>query len=177
MSDGAITQNSSLPALCTVLVVPATARHRENSPTSCISWAHLMSVYLTGMHPMGIYLIGMHLTGMYLIGVYLIGVHFMGAHLMGVHLTGVHLTGVHFMSVHLTPERCIGMHFIGVYLTGKKLHAATPESVLGREVQAPATPEQESPVSTAPARLAEAQRAEDRGKRKRRVTEAYPLPQ
>ena len=31
------------------------------------------------------------------------------------------------------------------------------------------------PISTAPARLAGAQKAENRGKRKRRVTEAYPL--
>jgi hypothetical protein len=70
--------------------------------------------------------------------------------------------------------RLIGVHLIGVYLMGKKLRAATPESVLEEEeeeVQVPATPEQEPPVSTAP------QKAEDRGKRKRRVTEANPLPQ
>jgi hypothetical protein len=40
-------------------------------------------------------------------------------------------------------------------------------------VQVPTTPEQEPPVSTAPARLAGAREAESRGKRKRRVTEAY----
>jgi MULE transposase domain len=55
----------------------------------------------------------------------------------------------------------------------KKLRAATPESVLEEEVHVPATPEQEPPVSTAPARLAGAQEAEGRGKRKRRATEAY----
>ena len=67
-----------------------------------------------------------------------------------------------------------------MYLMGKKLRAATPESVLEEEeeeIQIPATPKQGPPVSTAPARLAGAQEAEDRGKRKRRVTEANPLPQ
>ena len=65
--------------------------------------------------------------------------------------------------------RLIGMHLIGVYLMGKKLRAATPESILEEEeeIQIPATPEQEPAVSTAPARLAEARKAEDRGKKKR----------
>ena len=48
----------------------------------------------------------------------------------------------------------------------KKLRAATPESVPEEEeeVHVPAIPEQEPPVSTAPARLAGAQEAEgDRG--------------
>src|SRR5580693_5708713 len=63
-------------------------RRDRKIPPHRVSWAHLMSVYLTSMHPMDIYLIGMHLTGMYLIGVHLIGVHLMGVHLMGVHLMG-----------------------------------------------------------------------------------------
>ena len=55
----------------------------------------------------------------------------------------------------------------------KKLRAAAPGNVLEEDAQVPVTPEQEPPVSTAPARLAGAQEADGRGKRKRTVTEAY----
>ena len=51
----------------------------------------------------------------------------------------------------------------------KTLRATAPESVLEEKekIQVPATLEQELPVSTAPARLAGAQEAEGRSKRKR----------
>ena len=85
MSDGAVTQNSSLPALCAVLVVLATAR-RENSPTSChFIGAYLMSVYLTGMHPTGMHPMGLHLVSMHLMGVHFIGLHFIGMCLISVY--------------------------------------------------------------------------------------------
>jgi hypothetical protein len=56
----------------------------------------------------------------------------------------------------------------------KKLCAATPECVLeeDEEAQVPATPEQQPPVSAAPARLVGAQEAKGRGKRERAVAEA-----
>jgi hypothetical protein len=50
MSDDAITQNSSLPALCAVLVVLATARHRETKIPHIV---HLMGVRLMSMRLMG----------------------------------------------------------------------------------------------------------------------------
>jgi len=58
----------------------------------------------------------------------------------------------------------------------KKLRAATPECILEedeKEVQVSATPEQDPPTSTAPARLAGTQEAEGRSKRKQTITEAY----
>ena len=58
----------------------------------------------------------------------------------------------------------------------KKLRAPRPECVLEedyKELQVPATPEQDPPISTAPARLAGAQEAEGRGKRKRTIIKAY----
>ena len=56
----------------------------------------------------------------------------------------------------------------------KKQRTATPDHVLGdqdEEIQVPATPEREPPASTAPARLEGED--EGRGKRKRKVTDAY----
>lgn len=73
----------------------------------------------------------------------------------------------------LTAAEVADRHLRAQERQDKKLRATTPESVLEEEVHVPATPEQEPPVSTAPARLVGAQEAEGRGKRKRRVTEAY----
>jgi hypothetical protein len=53
-----------------------------------------------------------------------------------------------------------------------RLHLSIPEEA-EEEIQVPATPEQQSPPpSTAPARLAD-EGGEGRGKRKRKMTEAY----
>ena len=75
----------------------------------------------------------------------------------------------------LTAAEVADRHLRAQERQDKKLRAATPESVPEEEeeVHILATPEQEPPVSTAPARLAGAQEAEGRGERKRRVTEAY----
>jgi hypothetical protein len=64
---------------------------------------------------------------------------------------------MHLMKVYLMSMRPIGMQFPSVYLMGKKLRAATPESVREEEeeeVQVPATPELEPLASATPAKLA-----------------------
>jgi hypothetical protein len=69
---------------------------------------------LTGLHVIGTYLTAVsqaynctvaHLMDVYLVGVHLVVEYYMyftAGHLTGVHLTGIHLTGVHLTGVHLT---------------------------------------------------------------------------
>lgn len=73
------------PGMGVGLALSSFLHARRKTSHACVSYVHLIGIYLTGMcligvYPISVYITGEHVTGVHPMGVYLMGVHVMSAH-------------------------------------------------------------------------------------------------